>query len=115
MFRTNSALRACEPLYNANRDMLSEHAASCTEALYECPVTQTYEGGLGGEPGNEAHGGYTYCGLAALMLADSAHVLHLPRLLHWAVHCQARRSMLRVGTWCMVATGVKVRMRAMES
>lgn len=53
-------------------------------------ITQTYEGGLGGEPGNEAHGGYTYCGLAALMLADAAHVLHLPRLLHWAVHCQAR-------------------------
>lgn len=26
------------------------------------------QGGLGGEPGNEAHGGYTYCGLAALVL-----------------------------------------------
>ena len=59
-------------------------------------MTQTYEGGLGGEPGNEAHGGYTYCGLAALMLAESAHVLHLPRLLHWAVHCQAR---LAVPAW----------------
>ena len=23
---------------------------------------QTYEGGLGGEPGAEAHGGYTFCG-----------------------------------------------------
>ncbi|KAI3951080.1 hypothetical protein MKW92_030614 [Papaver armeniacum] len=25
---------------------------------------QTYEGGIAGEPGTEAHGGYTFCGLA---------------------------------------------------
>ncbi len=31
---------------------------------------QTHEGGLGGEPGNEAHGGYTYCGLAALCILN---------------------------------------------
>jgi len=49
---------------------------------------QTYERGLGGEPGNEAHGGYTFCGLAALMLVDQAHQLDLPRLVHWAVHMQ---------------------------
>ena len=30
---------------------------------YSC---QTYEGGMGGYPGNEAHGGYTFCALAAL-------------------------------------------------
>jgi protein farnesyltransferase subunit beta len=30
---------------------------------------QSQEGGFGGEPGNEAHGGYTYCALAALALA----------------------------------------------
>ena len=73
----------------------SEHPASCLETPYKCHLMQTYEGGLGGEPGNEAHGGYTYCGLAALMLAGSTHVLHLPRLLHWAVHCQARLALLR--------------------
>ena len=49
---------------------------------------QTYEGGIGGEPGNEAHGGYTFCGLAALMLIDQAQVLDLRRLLHWAARCQ---------------------------
>ncbi|GER52069.1 farnesyl-protein transferase beta subunit [Striga asiatica] len=27
---------------------------------------QTYEGGISGEPGSEAHGGYTFCGLAAM-------------------------------------------------
>lgn len=55
---------------------------------------QTYEGGIGGEPGNEAHGGYTYCGLAALMLVDRADVLNLPALVHWAVHRQAGFSLL---------------------
>jgi protein farnesyltransferase subunit beta len=29
---------------------------------------QSHEGGFGGEPGNEAHGGYTYCAVAALHL-----------------------------------------------
>jgi len=29
---------------------------------------QTYEGGFGGEPGSEAHGGYTFCAIAALQL-----------------------------------------------
>eukprot|EP00551_Chaetoceros_affinis_P005611 CAMPEP_0203673754 /NCGR_PEP_ID=MMETSP0090-20130426/13669_1 /ASSEMBLY_ACC=CAM_ASM_001088 /TAXON_ID=426623 /ORGANISM="Chaetoceros affinis, Strain CCMP159" /LENGTH=485 /DNA_ID=CAMNT_0050539471 /DNA_START=52 /DNA_END=1506 /DNA_ORIENTATION=- len=33
-----------------------EHIVSC----------QTYEGGFGGEPGSEAHGGYTFCALSAL-------------------------------------------------
>ena len=55
---------------------------------YGCAYVQTYEGGLGGEPGNEAHGGYTFCGLAALMLVDQGHHLDLPRLIHWAVHMQ---------------------------
>ena len=53
-----------------------------------CNALQTYEGGLGGEPGNEAHGGYTFCGLAALMLVGRASVLNLPSLLRWAVHRQ---------------------------
>ncbi|KAF6254216.1 terpenoid cyclases/Protein prenyltransferase [Scenedesmus sp. NREL 46B-D3] len=48
----------------------------------------TYEGGLGGEPGNEAHGGYTFCGLAALVLAGCPHALDLQRLLRWAVQRQ---------------------------
>jgi len=31
---------------------------------------QTYEGGFGGEPFTEAHGGYAYCAVAALQLVD---------------------------------------------
>eukprot|EP00798_Chlamydomonas_sp_ICE-L_P013781 gene13781-19689_t len=51
---------------------------------------QTFEGGLGGEPHNEAHGGYTFCGLAAMYLAGQATELDLPRLIHWA--CQRQGS-----------------------
>ena len=46
---------------------------------------QTHEGGLGGEPGAEAHGGYTFCGLAALTLLGRADALDLPELAHWLV------------------------------
>eukprot|EP00898_Chlorokybus_atmophyticus_P004253 jgi/Chlat1/4829/Chrsp31S04867 len=57
---------------------VGEYIASC----------QTYEGGIGGEPGAEAHGGYTFCGLAAAVLAGTASRLNLPLLLNWAVHRQ---------------------------
>lgn len=42
---------------------------------------QTYEGGLGGFPGNEAHGGYTFCGIAAAVLAGAENAINLPLLL----------------------------------
>ncbi|WOL10965.1 hypothetical protein Cni_G19725 [Canna indica] len=44
---------------------------------------QTYEGGISGEPGSEAHGGYTFCGLAAMILINEAGRLDLPRLIDW--------------------------------
>ncbi|CAL9224117.1 unnamed protein product, partial [Arabidopsis halleri] len=49
---------------------------------------QTYEGGIGGEPGSEAHGGYTYCGLAAMILINEVNRLNLDSLMNWAVHRQ---------------------------
>ena len=49
---------------------------------------QTHEGGVAGEPGAEAHGGYTYCGLAAAVMCDSAHLMDLPELTHWLAHRQ---------------------------
>ncbi|WJX70298.1 protein farnesyltransferase [Trifolium repens] len=51
---------------------------------------QTYEGGIAGEPGSEAHGGYTFCGLAAMILIGEANRLDLPRLLDWAVFRQGK-------------------------
>ncbi|KAL6135762.1 hypothetical protein ACLB2K_067988 [Fragaria x ananassa] len=46
---------------------------------------QTYEGGISGEPGSEAHGGYTYCGLATMILINEVNRLDLPRLIDWLV------------------------------
>lgn len=59
---------------------------------------QSYEGGISGTPGSEAHGGYSFCGLAAALLieqlraalglAPDAHALDYERLLHWVVQRQ---------------------------
>ena len=49
---------------------------------------QTYEGGIGSTPGEEAHGGYTFCGLAALVLLGQVELLNLPRLTSWLVNRQ---------------------------
>ncbi|KFK33122.1 hypothetical protein AALP_AA6G333700 [Arabis alpina] len=53
---------------------------------------QTYEGGIAGEPGSEAHGGYTYCGLATMILINEVHRLDLDTL------------MVGRTNWLMVAT-----------
>eukprot|EP00891_Asterochloris_glomerata_P004559 jgi/Astpho2/4559/e_gw1.00067.409.1_t len=59
--------------------------AGMVQYLQAC---QTYEGGMGGEPGNEAHGGYAFCAVAALALIGRAGELDLRRLVHWAAHRQ---------------------------
>mmetsp|Transcript_2720 Transcript_2720/g.7117 ORF Transcript_2720/g.7117 Transcript_2720/m.7117 type:complete len:439 (-) Transcript_2720:283-1599(-) len=51
---------------------------------------QTYEGGLGGEPGLEAHGGYAFCGAAALSITGHLGLLRLDALLRWLASCQKR-------------------------
>lgn len=42
---------------------------------------QTYEGGMGGVPDKEAHGGYTFCGIAAMALLGSTGKCNLDALL----------------------------------
>jgi protein farnesyltransferase subunit beta len=42
--------------------------------------SQTYEGGVGGYPGVEAHGGYTFCAVATLAILDKVDVLDIHRL-----------------------------------
>jgi len=59
----------------------------CVQYIASC---QTWEGGLGGVPGNEAHGGYTFCGLAALSILKATDAIDIPLLLQWAVHRQMR-------------------------
>lgn len=50
---------------------------------------QTHEGGIGPMPGMEAHGGYTYCGLAASVLIEEQHKLDLISLIEWVAMRQA--------------------------
>lgn len=49
---------------------------------------QTYEGGFGGEPGQEAHGGYVFCAFAALVILGRANEADLPALESWLVNRQ---------------------------
>lgn len=51
---------------------------------------QNWEGGLSGVPGLEAHGGYTFCGTAAMVILDKEHMLDLKALLRWVVSRQMR-------------------------
>lgn len=68
----------CHILTDELTEGVAEYVRSC----------QTWEGGIAGEAGLEAHGGYSYCGLAALCILGEAHVLDLHALLHWAAHRQ---------------------------
>lgn len=50
---------------------------------------QTYEGGFGGEPGNEAHGGYAFCAVATLWVLKSVHRMNdLPAFVQWLANRQ---------------------------
>lgn len=53
------------------------HCVSCV-SVRSC---QNWEGGLSGVPGLEAHGGYTFCGTAALVILGKEHMLDLKALL----------------------------------
>eukprot|EP00918_Siedleckia_nematoides_P100681 GHVU01219944.1.p3 GENE.GHVU01219944.1~~GHVU01219944.1.p3 ORF type:complete len:121 (-),score=13.32 GHVU01219944.1:1663-2025(-) len=56
----------------------------------EAPSCQSLvDGGISGEPFGEAHGGFSYCGLAASVLIGQESKLDLHRLAHWL----ARRQM----------------------
>ena len=44
---------------------------------------QTFEGGFGAEPFNEAHGGYTFCALAALRILDAIPLVDVDALRGW--------------------------------
>lgn len=46
---------------------------------------QGFDGGMGGEPGTESHGGNTYCGLAALAILEELEAIDAEAMLDWAV------------------------------
>ena len=46
--------------------------------------SQGFDGGVGGEPGNESHGGYAYCALASMVILNRAkEALDLNALAYW--------------------------------
>lgn len=49
---------------------------------------QTYEGGFGAAPDHEAHGGYTFCGVAGLALLDQLDHCDLDALMRWTANRQ---------------------------
>ncbi|CAH1975928.1 unnamed protein product [Acanthoscelides obtectus] len=58
---------------------------------------QTYEGGFAGAPGMEAHGGYSFCGMSALVILQKGHLIdeqaflsHKSSLQRWIVQRQMK-------------------------
>ncbi|KAJ3302960.1 hypothetical protein HDV03_004412 [Kappamyces sp. JEL0829] len=49
---------------------------------------QSFDGGLAPFPGVEAHGGYTFCGLATMCVLKKLHLLDTDMLLQWIVDRQ---------------------------
>eukprot|EP00752_Nemacystus_decipiens_P003891 g3573.t2 len=69
-------------------NMLTEEL---TEGVADFAVRcQTYEGGFGGEPWNEAHGGYTFCAFASLVILGACERADLEGLRRWLCARQMR-------------------------
>ncbi|KAJ1658034.1 CAAX farnesyltransferase (FTase) subunit beta [Dispira simplex] len=78
----------CAIVVAALTNLLTEELCeNVDEFIVRC---QTYEGGLGGGPEVEAHGGYTYCGLATLEILGKTHLLNWPALVRWSTARQMR-------------------------
>jgi protein farnesyltransferase subunit beta len=85
--RATYTVICCASLLSILSPQLEEGAV---DFLWKC---QTYEGGFGGAPGSEAHGGYTYCAVAALELLGATNRVDVPALQAWL----ARRQMTYEG------------------
>lgn len=58
---------------------------SCDEYISQC---QSYDGGIGAIPHGEGHGGYAYCGFAALACLKKQNSINVSRLAEWLVSRQ---------------------------
>ncbi|KAG7736517.1 hypothetical protein KL923_004724 [Ogataea haglerorum] len=91
--------------YNGEADTRAVYCAICVASLLDIlddklayktidwlASCQTYEGGFSGYPGDEAHGGYTFCAVAALSMLRSPtelpSVIDLDNLISWTVQRQ---------------------------
>ncbi|EYB90324.1 hypothetical protein Y032_0221g2552 [Ancylostoma ceylanicum] len=75
-----SVAALCGIMTDALRDGAAEWIIKC----------QTYEGGFGGEPSAEAHGGYAYCAVASLVILDRYRLADSEMLLQWLAKRQMR-------------------------
>ncbi|XP_067615412.1 protein farnesyltransferase subunit beta [Eurosta solidaginis] len=76
---------SCAKLTNMPAEVLEKLFDKTGDWIASC---QTYEGGFGGAPDLEAHGGYTFCGIAALALLDEGHKCDTQQLLKWNLQRQ---------------------------
>lgn len=76
---------SCAKLLNIPEPVLKELFAGTGDWIASC---QTYEGGFGGAPDLEAHGGYTFCGIAGLALLNEADKCDKKALLQWTLRRQ---------------------------
>eukprot|EP00890_Picochlorum_soloecismus_P000394 jgi/Picsp_1/1355/NSC_04835-R1_farnesyl protein transferase subunit b len=70
--------------------MDADRVANACDMVNYIRKCQSYEGGIGGEPGNEAHGGYTFCAFGALALIEKEEALDMELLKSWLVRMQGR-------------------------
>ena len=80
--RVTYCMIAIASLYNI---LTPELSAGVAEYALSC---QTYEGGFGGEPHNEAHGGYAFCAVAVLSILKALDRVDLVALTHWIANRQ---------------------------
>uniref|UniRef100_A0A915LP28 Protein farnesyltransferase subunit beta n=1 Tax=Meloidogyne javanica TaxID=6303 RepID=A0A915LP28_MELJA len=73
--------------YLCNLSNLEELFEGSSAWLTRC---QTYEGGFGGEPGCESHGGYTFCALATFALMQKMYLIDTQSALRWLVFRQMK-------------------------
>lgn len=76
---------SCAKLLNLPEPVIKELFAGTGDWIAQC---QTYEGGFGGAPDLEAHGGYTFCGIAGLALLNEAAKCDRQALLKWTLRRQ---------------------------
>ena len=57
---------------------------------------QSYEGGFSAVPFTEAHGGYAFCGWAALNLLDRTYLCETESLLNWLISRQMAFEVMNV-------------------
>jgi|LauGreSBDMM110SN_4_FD.fasta_scaffold17899_2 protein farnesyltransferase subunit beta len=67
--------------------LTDELVAGVSDYIKSC---MSYEGGFGGEPGNEAHGGYNFCALAGLIILNKGHEIDIDSQEFWLLHRQLK-------------------------